>query len=234
LLFAEAKPDRRLSTVKKIIAMAEVKQFAPLGGEALLKWMKEFASAAGGTLTSEAAQLLKELAGEDQMQLAMELEKLVLFAGENPIKEEHVRTLVFCVGERQVWGLLDFLGQNDASGAFAYLNRLLQQGESPFGLWSILIWMVANLSAVTASVQQGATQPAQIAKQAGVSFGSARSLLPVARRLGYEGTRKLVDRVAGFDVGLKTGMYTATDKDPVELLVLLDQSLLACCSLKTH
>ncbi|MDD3897320.1 MAG: hypothetical protein PHU04_05810, partial [Candidatus Peribacteraceae bacterium] len=71
--------------------------------------------------------------------------------------------------------------------------------------------------------------PSHVAKQAGVSFGSARSLLPIARRLGRDGIRELVRRVTEFDLGLKTGIYHASDGDAGELLVLLDRSLLACC-----
>ena len=167
--------------------------------------------------------------GPYQIHLQQELQKLALFAGDRAISIADIDLIVMPSNERQGWGLMDVLGSSDAQGAIEYTRRLLQQGESVHGLWNILLWMMSSLVPVVSAVQDGMVNPGAIAKQLGVSFGSARALLPLAKRIDRKRLQPLIERITAYDVSLKTGGYRATVDDDRELQILIDRIILACC-----
>jgi len=105
-----------------------------------------------------------------------------LYTKGKPIDINDVEELVMCSGERQVWGLMDLIGQGKEDEALKFIRRLMRQGESTQGLWHIFLWMMSSLVPVSSAVESGVTNPGAIAKQYGVSYGSARALLPIARK----------------------------------------------------
>ena len=229
LLFVEQKLDKRLSATKELLKIAEVEECNSVIGNALRTWITKFTASLGGTVEPKAVEALIELLGEDQDLLSQELQKLTLYAKGRPVTAGDVEELVMCSGERQVWGLMDLIGQRKEDEALKYIQRLMQQGESAQGLWHIFLWMMSSLVPVASAVESGVTNPGAIAKQYGVSFGSARALLPIARKFSKEEIKNIVDQVIGFDIDLKTGGFRATEQEPHELQAIIDRSILACC-----
>jgi len=214
LLFIEQKLDKRLSATKELLKVAEVEECNPVVGAALRSWITQFAASLGGTVEPKAAEALIELLGEDQDLISQELGKLTLYAQGRAINIKDVEELVMCSGERQVWGLMDLIGQGKEDEALKFIRRLMRQGESAQGLWHIFLWMMSSLVPVSNAVESGVINPGAIAKQYGVSFGSARALLPIARKFSKEEIKNIVDKVIGFDIDLKTGGYRATEQEP--------------------
>ncbi|TSC57285.1 MAG: hypothetical protein Greene041662_1000, partial [Candidatus Peregrinibacteria bacterium Greene0416_62] len=103
------------------------------------------------------------------------------------------------------------------------------RGETTVGRWSMLLWIVAQLTAVSSAVQDGARSPQDIMKKAGVKFGTARSLYPVARRMDVARLRHVLRRFAEADMDLKTGGLRATADSPQEAEGILDVCLAELC-----
>lgn len=230
LLIVEPKLDKRLSSTKELLNCAEVQECTPLKGSQLTQWMQGYASMLHASLSPEAQKALLEMVGENQDLLAQEMHKLALYKHGQTIEAEDIRESVLFAGEQQIWGLMDLLGQKKEKEALAYVHMLLRQGESAHGVWSILLWMMASLVSVVSAVEEGITSPAAIVKQCGVSFGSAKALLPIARQCKKQQVNDLLDRIVAYDMSLKTGGYKATEQEPQELHALLDRTVLACCS----
>ena len=229
LLIVEPNLDKRLSATKELLKIATVEECTPVRGSSLRAWINKFTDSLGGKIDPKASEMLIDLLGEDQDLLSQELSKLTLFAKGKTISMEDVDELVMCSGERQVWGLMDLIGQGKENEAIKYIKRLMRQGESAQGLWNIFLWMVSSLVPVSSAVESGITSPAAISKQFGVIFGSARALLPIARKFSKEEIKRIVDKVIGFDLHLKTGEFRATEQEPQELQSIIDRSILACC-----
>ncbi len=229
LLFIEPKLDKRLSATKEILKIATVEEYKPLSGSALHQWIDQYLRTMDASIGREAHTHLVDIVGEQQDLLSQELKKLSLYVSGREIGVQDIDDIVLCSGERQVWGLMDLVGQGKEDEALAYVQRLLQQGESVHGLWNIFLWMMSGLAPVASAVEEGISNPARITKECGVSFGSARSLLPLARRLKKKRIQEIIDRVVGYDIALKTGAYRATDQAPQELRAILDRSIIECC-----
>ncbi|MDK3158026.1 DNA polymerase III subunit delta [Kamptonema cortianum] len=94
----------------------------------------------GVRIAPDAALLLAECVGGDTLVLGKELEKLILYAGdEKIIREEAIRLIVSPSREQIAWELGDALMERDAGHAMEVLERLLFQGNAPLPLLATLI-----------------------------------------------------------------------------------------------
>jgi len=230
LLITDPKPDKRLSVVKALMAVAQYEEFRHLSPMALEAWLTKEIAALGGSIGAEAKSLLLERVGNEQELLMQEIKKLVLYAQGREISPEDIETLVVCQAEKQVWELMDLLAQRKAPAAVQYVQRMLRQGESAFGLWNIFLWMISNLVPVASAVEDGSTSPVAIAKQVGMNVRNVQTLLPFVRSMSRAQLTDLIERIVAYDIALKTGKIRASDQEPEELLAVIDRSLLACCA----
>jgi DNA polymerase III delta subunit len=225
LLFVDPKPDKRLSSTKELLTIAEVKQFTPLRGERLIGWLANQAEKSGSSLPHKSAQHLINTVGEDQMLLSAEIVKLATFTGGNPISCEDIDTLVLLSEEQAGWKLMDLLAMGKCNEALVFTKELLQKGESPYAMWNRLLWIVAQLTLVSSALEDGIAAPPAITKSTGVKFGAARTLIPMAKKIDK---KKLTTIISGFtetDHALKTGGYKSTVEAPEELMSLIDRSI---------
>lgn len=232
LLVCDSAPDKRLGGLKYLLTVATVKEFPRLRGRTLLEWMQREAAVQGCAIGSRAAELLLATIGDDQQMLAQEIGKLALGGG--PITEDRVRLLAVPSGEQEIWQLTTILTHGDLPGALGYAQSLLRSGEDPFSLWNILLWVLRCLTAVALCVSEGERNPAKIASSAGVPFPTARMLTPMAQSLTLPQLRALLDWAATADRDLKTGGYRATAEAGQELVALIDELIVRCCTIRSH
>ncbi|MDD4318816.1 MAG: DNA polymerase III subunit delta [Candidatus Peribacteraceae bacterium] len=228
VVIADARPDKRLNAVKALAKAAEMKEFPLLKGAPLLHWMDRYAEACGVTLTRPVSSALLDVVGEDQDALSREIEKLALYATGTPLTPAHVEALAVPSGERKVWQLTQYLAEGKRGGAMRYARQLLEHGEDPYAVWSVLLWMLQSLVSVRAAVRGGERQPARIASQFRVPFPTARALLPLASRIADDRLHDFLSWAAGSDVHLKTGGYRASRDAPEELICLIDSFIIRC------
>lgn len=227
LLFIEPKPDRRLNTVKELIALAEIKNFAPVSGEPLLRWVQSALQACGARAERDVPFALVQCVGSDQSLLSQEIAKLALHATGRPITRRDIEVLTVASAEQTVWYLSDLLGAGRTQEAVTYCRSLLERGESAQKIWSYFLWIVANFASVVSVVEEGTTGIQGVMQAAGVKFSAARSLIPLARTCKRPELRSLMERVADADIALKTGSLRTSAESEVELTALLDSCLMA-------
>ncbi|MBI3816207.1 DNA polymerase III subunit delta [Candidatus Peregrinibacteria bacterium] len=231
LVLSDAKPDRRTAAVKELLKRATVKEFPHLRGAKLTAWMRAVAQSQGSSLGEAEAASLIALSGEDEETLCNELLKLCLFAPDQPITREVIRALAVPSGEQEVWHLLQLLSGGKADEALAYARALLQQGEDPFALWNMLLWMCRHLVSVCAAASEGRRNPAKIASELHVPFPTAKTLVGLSARIDLRDLRAFLTWLVDAEIALKTGQYRATQEAPQELLVLLDRLIMRCAGL---
>lgn len=234
LVFSDPAPDKRLAGLKELMKIATVKEFVPLRGKALTDWLQSEARALGADLSPPVAAELCAVVGNDQGMLAQELGKLSLYSGARAITREDIDAVCVPSGEQEVWYLLHLLSDGKVTDALAYVGRLLAQGDDPFSLWNLLLWMLKNFVLVAAALREGESNPARIAASCRVPFPSACVLLSSARNVPLARLRSFVGRVTETDIALKTGGYRATADAPQELIGLIDRFVLDFAAISTH
>tara|TARA_Y100000310_G_scaffold83234_1_gene79904 strand:+ start:13342 stop:14304 length:963 start_codon:yes stop_codon:yes gene_type:complete len=225
LLIIDPKPDKRLSSTKELMTIAETKTFAPLRNERLFTWLLSRATEEGSILTRENAQYLIDTVGEDQILLSVEIIKLATYAGDAGISAGDIDALILLNEEQAGWKLMDLLSMGKCNEALKFSKELLQKGESPYALWSRLLWVVSQLTLVMSALEEGISAPPAITKSTGVNFGTVRTLLPLAKRMDRKKLNALVGAFAQTDKDLKTGSFKSTVEAPEELLSIIDNSI---------
>lgn len=132
--------------------------------------------ACGVTFEDEALELFVQLAGEDTRQIGNELEKLVLYVGEEAqVTVEDVRLMVPQSRKGVIWEISRAIERGEAARAVELIDALLEKGESAIGLMrAAIIPTVRNLFYARLALDAGATP----------GFGFAKSLerLPPEKR----------------------------------------------------
>jgi len=221
-----AKRGKLPASMKEVEKMADHKKFPLLTRPNLLTWIQQELDSLGASMTHDARDALLDIVGDDQGMLAQELLKLSLFSQGKEITKQHVLDLAVAAGEREVWRLMDLIGSGKVEEGIMYAKSLLERGDSPSGIWSRMLWMVTQLVSVWTVVQEGVTHPAAVVREAGVNFPTARSLLPLARKLDHAALSKIVDSVMQMDQDIKTGNYRVTAEAPEEICAVIDRCLL--------
>jgi DNA polymerase III delta subunit len=227
VLFVDPKPDKRLSGVKELMGIAEVKEFKPVVGAPLRQWIRSTVAEHGASIEPDAMESLIDMIGESQDQLEGELHKLSLHAQGKPITRKDAEEMVSPTDEGVVWKLTDLLSSGRRDNALRFAHKIIERGGDAYGLWAILLNLLKNTVAVHAEASAGTTDQKEISERTGLHFMAVRSLLGSARKLKKQDLLKMVEWAVEADKSLKTGGYRATDEAPEELRALVDRFLLS-------
>lgn len=173
-------------------------------------WVRQRAEARGRQIDSMAASMLVEALGRDLAALDAAVERLALFV-EAPgiIAAEHIEATVVHTRTRTVWDLVNAVAERNAAKALARAHHLIEQGEHPLGLMSLVIRQFRQLLIGQGARMSGASTQ-EAAKLAGVPAFRVRDF---ERQLGlYRGDELLraLDRLAQADQGLKGSKLPAS------------------------
>jgi DNA polymerase-3 subunit delta len=105
----------------------------------VLAWLREQLRRAHLKAGADALEALVESVGEERMALAQAVDQLSLANGEGArLSADDVRELFHSRTETRTWTFVDAVAARRPGEALVALNRLLLQGETPFGLfWSL-------------------------------------------------------------------------------------------------
>lgn len=221
LLFVETKPDKRLSFVKELFKIAQVKEFPVYTENNVLSWIKQ-----NYQINREAVLLLIRTVGLDQLTLAQELDKLSIYSGNDQISSEAVEFLSVPPRDKLNFQLIDKLTCFGPDEVFNYTKTLLDRGESPQTIWAMLLWIISSFVQVWFCVQDGIISAYKIVQSTGLKLPTVVSLLPLARNINRNQLKYLLTLTLNGDKDLKTGRLRATNEAPEEIMVLIDKCTL--------
>ena len=126
----EGEDKRKQDRVRKFYAaipdVVELERYSPADArretEALVR-------KAGFRLDAAALDLLVEALGADIARIAVEIEKLSLYAGDRPVEADDVTALVPDARASTIFALVNALGRRDRAKALAILDTLTKEGE---------------------------------------------------------------------------------------------------------
>ncbi|MBT3835185.1 DNA polymerase III subunit delta [Candidatus Peribacteria bacterium] len=224
LVFVESSLDKRKSATKFLMKHAEVKTFNPLSQKDLVGWIINFCKSKGAEIDYKVASHLIETVGTDQWHLKSECMKLIAYSS-GGLTSENVDKVCMPSEKHTVWLLSDLIGKGLTRDA-AVLNKTLHKsGEDAFRLWNLFLWIVNNLSQIWMYQKEKNLSIGELTKEAGIPFPSAKSLLPLTKKIDEDKMKKIVERVVSADFALKNGEIKATAGEPIELVTLIEREM---------
>jgi DNA polymerase-3 subunit delta len=131
LILVAEELDRRKRFYKAVREQCCVAEFPKLREFELVQWAQAFVRSRGYSLSAAGVKKIVEMAGSDLQSLASELEKLLLYSGnEKNISDAVLDDLVRSSRQHGIFELIGALGRRDRAGALRFLASLLNMGES--------------------------------------------------------------------------------------------------------
>lgn len=207
------KVDRKRKLFKALTGLSTgIACEAPKENE-LLNWLRNRAKDTGYSLSSDAARFMLNRVGARPGILAKELEKTLLFAGENKSVSE--RDVAEVVGESKlenVFALTDALKTKNPEKALRLLNNQLDHGEEPIKILGTIAWQLRMIWEVK-HYQQKNLPANQIAKTMGANPFVVEKALQHTRRFSTQQLRNGYLELIRTDRSLKS-----TSMDPVAVM----------------
>lgn len=205
LVFLEVSLNPASALVNRIKGIAVVRQFSLLGGERLLQWIAERATQKGLKLTFGAQRMLQELVGPDLWALNGELEKLALFAEDEPITERDVQLLVSPAREVTVFAAVDAILERHATLAMQRVHNLLEEGLTASYLLAMLSRQT-RLALLAQELFRSSTPNDELGRRLSITSAfPLRKTLEQAQRYPPEGLVWLHAKLLETDIAIKTG-----------------------------
>ena len=210
LIFVEREEvDRRSVLFTYLKKTGETREFLPLEGSALLRWLAERAKRLGARLDPAATQRLVELVGNDTRSLLTELGKLATYAGRGGvISPQAVDLLVQDGQEQNLFAFIDDLGARRLGPALHSARGLLDDGQAPTYIFFMLARQVRILLGTQALAGQR-MRADEIAVELGQKPFVVRKAMEQARSFAPGELQQVHDRLLELDIATKTGRIQA-------------------------
>ncbi|MBI4497044.1 MAG: DNA polymerase III subunit delta [Chloroflexi bacterium] len=226
LVVLEGELKAGTALVRSIVKLAQVREFRPLRGKALLDWIQERVARAGGSITPGAVRLLADLVGDNLWAMAAEIAKLCTYALDRTITEQEVQALTVGAREASIFTLVDAIMGRKLPEASRTLRQLLDDGAAPPYLLFMIARQVRALLLARDLLDADRRVPAaqrlgeeEIGKRIGITHPFAlRKALEQARSAARPLLLTAYHRLLEADLALKTGRMEGDLA--VELLVV--------------
>jgi len=204
LVFIEEKSLPASHPILKLARQECVREFRrPREGD-LPGWIQRRARARGGALSPEAVTLLAALVGDDLRLLDQEIEKLLLYADGRQVTGQDVQALVSLARQASIFDLVDCVGRRQTDRALRLLHRLLDEGEAPLYLLTMLARQVRILLQVSELRSQG-VPPGEVAGRLKLHPYVAEKALAQAQNFTLAQLEAAHQRLVEADWAIKTG-----------------------------
>ncbi|MBN1484168.1 MAG: DNA polymerase III subunit delta [Chloroflexia bacterium] len=204
-----------LSLVKKV---GQVREFAPPQGRDLSRWIAQQARREGAEISPAACDLLAATVGTDPALILREVEKLVTYVGPDGRIEEHlVAELASQARLSNIFVLVDAIGQRRQARALQELQRLLQAGQPPLYILTMVVRQFRLLLQVK-GLPAGQQEPAQVARVLKQHPFVAKKISRQARLFQRSELEQVYQRLLETDREIKTGRRDA--EVALELLIV--------------
>ena len=176
----------------------------PLEGTALREWVRHTVTAHDYYMTDEAVRALLLEQDNDLRTITQEIEKVCTYAGEQrEIGIAEVEAVCQASRQQSIFALSDALGSQHIPRALTVVEQLLQQGEAPLLIFSMLVRHLRLLWSVQQLLEQR-QELGRIAKTLGIPQPVCRRLVTQSRQVSAARLRRLYTTALEADRTFKT------------------------------
>jgi DNA polymerase-3 subunit delta len=180
-------------------------------------WARRELERLGVNADADAARALVELAGDDTVALASEIEKLATWAGSDTVGVREVEQLATPGRDAAAWALTDAWGTRDLPALLEACELALEKKE-PFLLAVSLATHVGRVRAAQAFAEEG-MRTAEIAKRLKIKEFPARKALQHAERYSRAELDSALVRLAELDAAIKGASRLSSELELVRALI---------------
>ncbi len=205
--------------IKKIDTVGCSVFYARRSESDLSKYICREAEKSGCFLSKSLADKIIRYAGNDLNTLANEISKLCAFVGEGEITNQHVEDIVTKNMETTVFLLSNALVKGDYTKAYSLLDLLMNQGEEPITILSVLSSAYIDMYRVRAAIDSGKTSmgPMEYGDYKGRDFRLKYAERDM-RDLSLEVLRESLELFLECDLALKLSTGESMDRIALEKL----------------
>jgi DNA polymerase-3 subunit delta len=220
LVAAELKKD---SALGKVCAKAGEVLVYDVAKRRLPEWVaKQFADR-GVQVDAEGARLLVEIVGENPEELASEVDKIVTWAGGEPVGTREIEELAAGCAEVPGYDLTDAWGRRDLPAALTACQNLLERSGDPVSrtvpsLIGLLVGHVGRVRNCQLMADEGLTARDAAARLKRHPF-YVEKLYAQARNYDPDELREAVVRLAQLDHAVKGGSRLSVDLELERALI---------------
>lgn len=213
LVLIEPKLDKRAKYYKQLSKIAELREFKTSKNQNLRSWVMDFAKQCGGEISASDAVFLLNYAGENQLKLENEIQKLIAY--EPKITKANIELLAVPSPSSTIFQLLDAAFSGQTKKALEIYEDQRAQKVEPFHIIGMIAWQLHILALIKTAKSRSDSEIAKQAKMSPFVVGKSRRM---ASGITLVELRKLVARVAELDARLKSESLDADEG--VRLLIL--------------
>ena len=180
----------------------------------VVSWVVKVFADNGAQVNTKVASRLVAICGFDSLdRLATDVERIVVYAGEDPITVELIEQLATEHSEEKVWALTDAWASRDRSAFLNMTEQLLAQREHPVRLVGVIgrhLRTVHQARRLLGHLSPGQVQQELV--QSGTNAWAARKVVEQAQRINLPMADAALARIALLDSELKGGSALASGK----------------------
>lgn len=196
--------DKRTGFFRTLRQNAQVLEHPKLKGLALERWVTGHMKSHGYTAAPGVVRRLLDAVGTDLQTLANEMEKLALHTGEGrSITVEAIDELAGASRQRGIFELTDMLGKRDVKSALRVLASLLNAGEAPLMIVTMMARHYRQVLIVK-EMMEGRSKPSEISETAQVPGFLLDDFIRQARSIDRETARRMYLKLAETDRRFKS------------------------------
>lgn len=198
------KLDGRKKITKTMQHKTVVMEANALTGRDLTTWVQQEAGAKGVKISSEIAQTLVDYTGDSLLSLSSELTKIAMYMdGEGDITKDIIELLIPRLPEMDVFRLTDAYMTGNVKETIKIYHDLLQNGEEPIMLTSLIAGQIRLMIHVSSLVKKGYQQQ-QIAKTLSVHPYRVKLIMENRRIPKMDKLLLILKKLAHIDYQLKS------------------------------
>jgi DNA polymerase-3 subunit delta len=193
-----------------------------LNGDQLHDWVARTAGRQQVRISEVAVEAFLQDQDNDLFLLSHELDKLCTYAGpEGEVEPADVHAVCYASRQQSIFALSDALGSRQVPQAFRVLEQLLQQGEAPLLVFSMIVRHLRLLWSIKMLTQQR-QDVGPIAKTLGLPVHVCRQMMAYSRQMSSAHIQRLYQTAVEADLTFKS-----SNKPPQ---AVLERLILALCS----
>jgi DNA polymerase-3 subunit delta len=216
VVFDAPSLDQRRKISSALLKTCRLVRMDHPGEKHIEDWARHYLEARGSRIDGAALGNLIGLIGTSMSRLAREMDKLIVYAGRNPIDKQAVEHLVPRVREHSNWELWTAIQTRNRKQAIRLVRRLVEDGQEPIGIIGALASLYRRMLIAKDLRARGAPAD-EIERATGQYGGRAGSFNTAVGRMPREEIVRGIRRIAKADNDAKNSI--ATPDLQVEFLV---------------
>lgn len=194
---------KRVSTMKDV----HIYPLPALSGSELHAWIANRAKVHSTVMIPAVITALVDRVGNDSWRLETEIGKLAAYAGDAPVSEEMIGTLVSSEYREDIFALMDAMSADRASFALKKLYEERVAGADEFPLFGMLVRQIRLLIQVRSLCDESPNIGKQdVATVLGLHPFVAQKVLGEARRRSFDQMKQWHGLASELDVAMKRGL----------------------------